>query len=405
LIQLYAINNWQVKGGDSFLKSTGTSAEHEAREKLASLKNLYRAFFDNAFEMVFRTSPEDRIVFSNKPFNISFGFESQHHAKGKAVSPIFEDAQTYIDLKTQVLQIEKLAHKKVFFKRPDGQRMTGLVNCQLYTDERGVPTLNWTVLDISDRVEYEERLQHQNQQLAKVNQQMEKFLYSTSHDLRSPLTSILGLVNLMRLETKDKTIQDYVDKVETSATKLDKIIRDIVSFSRATYQRTRSERIDFEPFIWKVLNNYRDEPSMRKINIQVHASGDSQYYNDPERVEIIIDNLIRNAIHFFDSNKSRPFLRIRVALTDKLAQFEFADNGIGIGQHHLENIFTMFYKASHLSKGAGLGLYIVKETLSQLQGTITVESEIGFGSVFRVSIPNDHKGKLINRKLHLHQSL
>jgi PAS domain S-box-containing protein len=393
-----------VKGGNSFLNPIQNSAEENAaREKLASLKNLYRAFFDNTFELVFRTDLDDLVTFSNRPFNLSFGFESNRFSKQTPAMDVFEDPRMYVDLKARVWREHKLTHEKIFFKRADGQRLTGLVNCQLYNDEKGIPMLNWTVLDISDRVEYEERLQQQNQELAKVNSQMEKFLYSTSHDLRSPLTTILGLVNLMRMETKDKTILDYVYKVESSASKLDKIIRDIMMFSRATYQRARSERIDFEPFIWKVLNNYRAEPASRKVNIQVFVEGESQFYNDPERLEIIIDNLVRNALHFYDYNKSRPFLQIRVALTDKLVQLEFADNGIGIGQQHLDNIFTMFYKASHTSKGAGLGLYIVKETVSQLQGTISVESEIGFGSVFRVSIPNDHKGKLINRKLHLQQ--
>ena len=216
--------------GSSFSNSISDSAEAiEAREKLALLKNLYRAFFDNAFELVFRTSPEDRVVFSNRPFNLTFGFESRHHAKSVEAAQIFEDDQTYEALKDEVLHNQKLTHKKVFFKRPGGQRLTGLVNCRLYTDEKGLPMLNWTVLDISDRVEYEERLQRQNEQLAKVNSQMEKFLYSTSHDLRSPLTTILGLVNLMRIETKDKTVLDYVEKVETSATKLDKIKNDIES--------------------------------------------------------------------------------------------------------------------------------------------------------------------------------
>jgi PAS domain S-box-containing protein len=393
-----------VKGGDSFLNSIQAIAEETAaREKLISLKNLYRSFFDNTFELVFRTSLDDKVVFSNRPFNLSFGFESYRHAKDSPIVNVFEDVATYNQVKDRLLVEQKLTHEKIFFKRVDGQRLTGLVNCQLYNDEKGVPMLNWTVLDISERVEFEERLQNQNQQLAKVNSQMEKFLYSTSHDLRSPLTSILGLVNLMRMETKDKSILDYVSKVELSASKLDKIIRDIMSFSRATYQRARSERIDFEPFIWKILNNYREEPALRKINIQAQVSGDSHYYNDPERLEIIIDNIVRNAIHFYDSNKSRSFLRIQAVLTDKLVQIEFADNGIGIGHQHLENIFTMFYKASHTSKGAGLGLYMVKETISQLQGSITVESEIGFGSVFRLTIPNDHKGKLINRKLHLQQ--
>lgn len=249
--------------------------------------------------------------------------------------------------------------------------------------------------------EDESILQLKNDQLAKVNHQMEKFLYSTSHDLRSPLTTILGLVNLVRMECREQYVLDYIAKIEYSTLKLDKIIRDIMSFSRTTYQRIASEKIMFEALVWKSINAYPNDPATRQISFEVKVQQATPFYSDAERLIIIIENIIRNSIHFYDSSKVKPFIQVNVKVDDTQVMLEFIDNGIGIGQQHLSQIFNLFYKASHLSKGAGLGLYIVKETIEKLKGTISVESEIGFGTVLRVVIPNDHKGKLIGRKLQL----
>jgi signal transduction histidine kinase len=265
--------------------------------------------------------------------------------------------------------------------------------------------LSWIVLDISERFEYEQDLQTKNDQLAKVNNQMERFLYSASHDLRSPLTSILGLVNLLRLETKEKAILEYVNKIENCTFKLDNIIKDLMSFSKSNYQRIKSEKIDFETTIWKVINSHRTVADFKKILFEVKLMGEVPFYCDQERVEIILDHLIRNSIIFYDANKVKPIVRINGNISAQEIILEIIDNGIGISGHHLSNVFSMFYKASDRSKGAGLGLYIVKENVQQLKGTIQVESEIGFGSVLRIIIPNDAKGRLINRKLQLQAGL
>ncbi len=373
------------------------------KEKFASLKNLYRSFVGNSFELLFRTSLDDKLIFSNKLFIQSFGFKLYSDVKGNLAASIFEDALIYEQLKNRVLKEGTITHATVFFRGPDGKRLTGLANCQVYSNERGIPLLNWTVLNISDRIEYEDRLKSKSEQLERINLQMEKFLYSTSHDLRSPITSILGLVNLLRMETKDIIVLDYISKIEASAAKLDKTIKDILTYSKTTYQRTKSERIEFEPLVWKVWNHYQENPNLRKINLQVTIKGDSHFFTDAERIEIIIDSILSNSIYFYDANKTRSFVKISIEINDHQARIEFADNGIGIGKAYLENIFTMFYKATHLSKGAGLGLFIVREALNQLNGAIQVQSEIGFGTVFLITLPNDHKGRLINRKLHLLQ--
>jgi PAS domain S-box-containing protein len=378
--------------------------ELEARRKqVAIFKNLYRSFVDNTFELVFRTSEHDKILFSNNLFIQTFGFKNYHEALNYPAIALFETPDIYMRFKLQVQHERRLKYKQVEFKCLNGKKLTGLVNCHMLEDEKGLPVLNWTVLDISERLEYDQSLRYKNEQLAKVNNQMEKFLYSTSHDLRSPLTTIFGLVNLCKLDTKNPAILDYVNKIEASALKLDQIIKDVLSFSKTTYQRIKTERIDFETVIEKIVDAHQQQFAEHKILVEKHLVGDMPFYSDPERIDIILDNLIRNAADFFDANKTNSFVNITVRRYPDEALLEITDNGVGIGNHHLELIFNMFYKASLNSKGAGLGLYIVKEAVERLGGSVTVESEIGFGSIFRVVLPNDHKGKLVNRKLMLHR--
>lgn len=358
---------------------------------------------DISFALIMRTSMNDRLLFSNAHFRESFQIEDSPTLND--VSVLFEDPEKYKILKERVLSEKKLLNETIHFKRRNGQRWYGLVNCQLQTDEHSSQVIDWSMLDISTQAEHERDLEQKNEQLAKVNGQMERFLYSTSHDLRSPLTSILGLVNLLKTETKENNLLEYVSKIENCTLKLDNIIKDIMSFSRTNYQRIHSVKIDMEPLIWKIINSYSIFPDFGKIFFEVKTSGNALFYSDRDRIEIILNNLIRNSIAFFDHHKVKPFVRINVNSGPGELMLEIIDNGIGIPVQHQPSVFNMFYKASDRSRGTGLGLYIVRESIQQLKGRIRLESEVGFGTVFRCTIPNDTKGKLINRKLKLKQNV
>lgn len=386
------------------LLKEGGDEETERRKQASRLRNLYRAFVDNTFELIFRSSLKDEIQFCNKLFVETFGFDKFKKAKGAAISVLFEDVNDYEKLKGRVIREQRVQGVAVNFKSLSGQKIVALVNIQIQTNELNEPMINWTALDISERVAFEQNLEQKNQQLAKINHQMEKFLYSTSHDLRAPLTTIMGLVNLIRMDSKDNTLVEYADKIETSTHKLDKIIRDIISFSKTTYKNIHSEKIDFESLIWKIVNNHCGDEHFGKIKIQVSVVGSSLFYSDTDRIEIILDNLIRNAIQFVDVNKSHSFINITTLVSADAVVVEIHDNGIGIARQYFESIFNMFYKATVHSKGAGLGLYIAKEGIEQLGGSISVNSEVGFGSLFKLTIPNSPKGKLINRKQQLNQT-
>jgi signal transduction histidine kinase len=384
--------------GASYLWITDANYEFENKRKIIFVKNLYRSFLDNTFELVFRSSSEGNIQFANKLFIKTLGFDSSRKVRGFLVQELFNNPDDYVTLLSSILSAKIITDEKIIFRKLNGDQIIGRVNCHLHNDENGNQVFNWTILNITQYVEFEDGLQQKNEQLAKLNLQMERFLYSASHDLRSPLTSIMGLVNLVRMETQNASILECVNKIEASTAKLDKIIHDVMSFSKTTYQRLKSERVDFESVVWKVINYNSADENFRSIAFGVKVEGSARFYSDNERIEIILDNLIRNAIQFYDCNKLNPFIKIHVNLQSQHATIQVIDNGTGISSQHIDSIFNMFYKASLHSRGAGLGLYIVKEGLAQLKGTIKAESEIGFGSVFTITIPNGSKGKLISRK-------
>jgi PAS domain S-box-containing protein len=375
------------------------SPDLEKKKQALLLRNLYRSFVDSAFAIIFRSSAvNDTVLFSNRLFIQRFGFSNFKKAKGFSVAELFDNPTIYASLKQKLLGNCQLQQVAVDFKTQDGKKIETLLNAQVQTNELGELVFNWIALDISERVEFERDLEQKNLQLAKVNNQMERFLYSTSHDLRAPITSIMGLVNLMKMDTLDINVIDYAKKIEASAFKLDKIIKDIINFSKTTYRNIHTELIDLESVIWKAINAHREDESFSRIKIDVEVSGEARFYSDLSRLEIVLDNLIRNAIQFTDINKVRPFLNINAVLMPEFATIEVHDNGVGIARQYFDQIFNMFFKASSLSKGAGLGLYIAKEGVEQLEGKISVQSEVGFGSVFKVFIPNSAKGRLINKK-------
>ncbi len=401
VIELTFLKLVEKPEGAGYLWMVSNDIEATLHHKITALKNLYRSFIDTSFELIFRTSVEGQILFCNSLFLQSFGFDDYKKLKGSHLASLFESEEQYKETAEKLLSEQRVDGEIIFFRKPGGKRLTGKVNCHFHTNESGVALYTWTVLDISQQIESETILKTRNDELAKVNHQMERFLYSTSHDLRSPITSILGLVNLVRMESKEPVVLDYVAKIESSTQRLDKIIRDIMTFSRATYKRSGSERINFDILSWKAFNNYRSDPHSKKIHFEVKSTGDAPFYGDSERLDIIFDNVVRNAIQFYDSNKSRPFIQVNITSTKANSLVEFIDNGIGIGKQHQDHIFNMFYKATHFSRGAGLGLYIVKETVEKLGATISLESEIGFGTVLRLTIPNDPKGHLLERKIQL----
>ncbi len=229
-------------------------------------------------------------------------------------------------------------------------------------------------------------IEKMNIKLRKVNSELDSFVYSASHDLRSPLASLLGLIDLAHVDSQNSKI--YLEKMKTSVKKLDAFIGDIIDFSSNERKEVMIESFAFGNVIHDVLDEleFLNHDNSVKINITQH--GDNEFKSDRRRVAIILRNLISNALKYKDLRKETSIININVHCEKLYANIEIADNGIGIEKSALRDIFKMFYRATENSSGSGLGLYIVKETVEKLDGTITVDSTVNEGTTFTITLPN-----------------
>jgi len=227
-----------------------------------------------------------------------------------------------------------------------------------------------------------------NIELEKLNDELDKFIYSTAHDLRSPLSSILGLINLLELDKTNSRSTEYIDMIRKSIKRMESFIRDVVDYSKNKKLGVERTAINIDELINHVLEEHRFIPSYSKIRIFVTVDSEELIYSDYSRLKIIFNNLVSNAVRYADFDKKVPFIDIQVKTTKKDFTIKFEDNGQGIEKSHLKKIFNMFYRANEKSEGSGLGLFILKETIEKLEGQVEVNSQVNIGTRFIIKIPN-----------------
>lgn len=231
-------------------------------------------------------------------------------------------------------------------------------------------------------------VENRNKELNRINEELDKFVYSASHDLKAPLNSVLGLVNIAKRDGATGNMPLYLKMIEQSIKKLERFISDIIDYSRNTSVEVKSSVVDFKKIIDEAFNHVKYIEGDGKIEKMVEIDGDGLFRSDERRISVILNNLIANAVIYHDKRKEDPFIKISVKYNKIRSKIIVEDNGIGIGKEHLVKIFKMFYRASENTKGSGLGLYIVKETLLKIKGSIQVESDPGKGTKFIMDIPS-----------------
>jgi signal transduction histidine kinase len=232
-------------------------------------------------------------------------------------------------------------------------------------------------------------LSKSNEELLKSNTELDKFVYSVSHDLRAPLSSMLGVVALTEEETEEPIILKHLGLLKGSIHKLDGFIEDILNYSRNSRLEAEKEEIDFHELLEEISTNLRFMGTTdRKVEVKFNIDNSTYFISDKGRLDIILNNLISNGIRYQNPDVQDPFVNITINASEEKAHIKVSDNGIGIAREYHQEIFNMFYRVSKKSVGSGLGLYIVKETVNKLQGNIEVRSEPGKGTEFHIEIPN-----------------
>lgn len=239
--------------------------------------------------------------------------------------------------------------------------------------------------EIQIRKTAEQKTKISNKELRKTNAELDSFVYSVSHDLRAPITSVLGLLNLAKDEKNRTTLQKYLDMISKSVIQQDFFIKDILNLSRNSRLKLNRSVINFEEMVTEIFEQLKYINHL-KVNKTLEIDQQKTFYSDESRIRVVLNNLISNAIRHH--NGKRPQVDISVQVKPKYAHIYIRDNGIGISKDHINNVFKMFYRATDTSHGSGLGLYIVKETLDKLRGSIKLKSELDKGTEVYLQIPS-----------------
>ncbi|MEJ1241393.1 two-component regulator propeller domain-containing protein [Chryseolinea sp. T2] len=235
----------------------------------------------------------------------------------------------------------------------------------------------------------EARTEQLNNTISNLNKtvfELDRFVYSASHDLSAPLKSINGLVQLINMEKEPAKIYEYTAFIRQTITKLEAVIKSMVDYARNTHVLVNYENVLLKTLVDEVVNElafWQEASRFRFIN---QIDDTLNITTDRARIKVVLHNLVSNSIKYRDRFKDDNWIRFTSASTATYWELTLEDNGIGIRREYLDKVFNMYFRATDSSKGSGLGLFIVKETLAKVNGTIHVESELGHFTKFVIRV-------------------
>jgi signal transduction histidine kinase/tetratricopeptide (TPR) repeat protein len=223
-----------------------------------------------------------------------------------------------------------------------------------------------------------------------LNEELDQFVYRSSHDLKAPLTSVLGLINILKINIKDENVLMYLDKIEKSINKLMLVLHDLTNYSRNSRLQIEHKKINFNELLSKVKEELSYLEQIDKIDIVFNVNEEVPFISDFTRVKILLTNLLSNAIVHHDLSKSNPFINVDIQVNREFATISVKDNGKGIEDRIKGKIFDMFFKGSNDSLGSGLGLYIANGVVKKMNGKLEFTSTHEQGSEFIATLPNNN---------------
>lgn len=267
------------------------------------------------------------------------------------------------------------------FVSKDGRKIPVSFSCSLLSDsQNNVHGKLYIAKDIS-------KIKKTEEQLIMKNAELNTLVYRASHDLKGPLASTLGLVNLAKQEKDMGSIKHYIDLIEKSTQRLDAILNGLTEITRVTQTSVNNSIINFSQLVQDILDSLRHLPSFKEINFKINIDQRKEFISDNNLLRSVLQNLIENAIKYKKENSRDSYIHIRIVDVLKGIEMEIKDNGLGIPKEAQEHVFKLFYRANVKSSGSGLGLYIVKSSIEKLGGEVSLESEEGKQTTFKIFIP------------------
>lgn len=355
----------------------------QSEELIKSSEEKYRNFFQNSLIGIMRVQKSNQKVLeiNQKGLNILALPEIPRHMK--MTDPFLDDKESadFINALESRNSIEEFEAK---FERWD-ESETWVSISAIEVEANNSMFYDIIFRDIS---EFKENLK----ELQRLNFELDNFVYHASHDIRSPLRSLMGLIEILKTESRPAEIRKIIEMMTGSINRLDKFVVDLLAMSR----NNRTDEPDAVPINFMVevnnsITNFHHVYTTKNLEIRTKIIQWYPFHSDLTKIRIILNNLISNSIKYRKNLEDEiSYINIEIETSPKEASIIIEDNGEGIPDDKLDKIFDMFYRASENSEGSGLGMYIVKNVVKKLKAKIDVKSEEGSGTKFTIHIPNKY---------------
>jgi signal transduction histidine kinase len=244
--------------------------------------------------------------------------------------------------------------------------------------------------EINERKKAEENLNLSEVKLIEINKELESFIYRASHDLKGPLSSSRGLINLA-LNAKDtEDILKFLSMIATSLDKLDNILVDLHELTIIRQGTIRIKEIEIVDIINDLLGNFKGYENYNRIKFSIDNKLTSGFHTDEILIKTIMRNVLENAIKYSRANLQDSFVNVLIKEEGSYHLIKVTDNGIGILPEFQNKVFDVFIRANDVTKGSGLGLYIAKNAITKLAGKIEIESSnVNQGTTMNLFFPKN----------------
>lgn len=227
-----------------------------------------------------------------------------------------------------------------------------------------------------------------NEELRKAYIELDKFAYSVTHDIRGPLSGILGAINITKDIDDPAELKNIIIMMEQSVKKLDDFILNMHDYYSVQRGELKIGEINFDEIISDLKGINKAYINSHKILFKSTISQNFSFRSHQYSLKLIIGNLLSNAFKYQKQNEPNKVVELNIMVEKGTATIFIKDNGIGILREYIDDIFNLFFRATSQGTGSGFGLYNVKNAIAKLNGTIEVESSINTGTIFKVIIPD-----------------
>jgi PAS domain S-box-containing protein len=385
-------DDYLLKGNLIRLPSAILSAlkqKQTEREKTAAIEELkhseehFRSLIENATDIINILDDKLTFTFASPSISRILGYSPDEIINKNLCEFIHPDdfSSCYNEFKKELSETETDYAITYRFRHKLGQWLEIESTGKAYIDDSGTKSFIINSRDISDRRKIEQKLKYKIKEL-------DTLIYMYSHDLKGPFSSLQGFVNIAKIEVKDEVALKYIGMFENTTKKLDAILMNLVQITMINRENINISEVDFENAVNEALHKYENILDYKEVIITSVINISRPFVSDPKLIRMILENLIHNSLIFRRKEGVQSTIDITISESEKgEAIISVKDNGIGIPFEIQEDVFDMFFRGSYESKGSGLGLYIVKNAVEKLNGSIDLSSEYGNYTEFVVKLP------------------